>query len=200
MSHERSCRSPGERGRESCHPHRMLTRFNAVEINSSFYKPHRRQTYERWAASAPPDFAFSVKIPKAITHELRLAAAAMPLFDAFLEQAQGLGTKLRCLLVQLPPSLAFDSRLAGRFGANCGNATLDRSRSSRATRVGSLLKRMFCSRTSGSHAYSPIPCATMQGPHRVGGKRSFICGFTAHAECTGPGTRRPAGIARAATA
>ena len=96
---------------------RYATRFNAVEINSSFYRPHRRQTYERWAASAPPDFAFSVKIPKAITHELRLAAAAMPLFDAFLEQAQGLGTKLRCLLVQLPPSLAFDSRLAGRFGA-----------------------------------------------------------------------------------
>lgn len=95
---------------------RYATRLNAVEINSSFYRPHRRQTYERWAASTPPGFAFSVKLPKAITHALRLAAA-MPAFDIFLEQAQGLGAKLRCLLVQLPPSLGFDARLAGTFGA-----------------------------------------------------------------------------------
>ena len=95
---------------------RYATRFNAVEINSAFYRPHRRQTYERWAESTPRDFAFSVKIPKAITHEQRLRAA-VPLFDAFLEQAQGLGAKLHWLLVQLPPSLAFESRLAGRFAA-----------------------------------------------------------------------------------
>lgn len=95
---------------------RYATRLSAVEINSSFYRPHRRQTYERWAAGTPADFAFSVKLPKTITHELRLAAA-MPAFDPFLEQAQGLGPKLRCLLVQLPPSLSFDSRLVGRFGA-----------------------------------------------------------------------------------
>ncbi|MDM0022429.1 DUF72 domain-containing protein [Variovorax saccharolyticus] len=95
---------------------RYATRFNAVEINSSFYRPHRRLTYERWAASTPPDFAFSAKVPKAITHERRLNAA-MPLIDAFLEQAQGLGPKLRWLLVQLPPSLAFESKVAGRFAA-----------------------------------------------------------------------------------
>ncbi|MGJ7505922.1 DUF72 domain-containing protein [Variovorax sp. GT1P44] len=87
-----------------------------MEINSSFYRPHRRQTYERWAASTPSGFAFSVKLPQAITHELRLVSA-MPMFDPFWEQVQGLGERLRCLLVQLPPSLAFDSRVAGRFGA-----------------------------------------------------------------------------------
>lgn len=95
---------------------RYATRFGAVEINSSFYRPHRRQTYERWAASTPPDFAFSVKVPKTITHELRLGRA-MPAFDAFWDQVQGLGDRLGCLLVQLPPSLAFESRLAGRFSA-----------------------------------------------------------------------------------
>ncbi|MEJ8859782.1 DUF72 domain-containing protein [Variovorax robiniae] len=94
---------------------RYATRFNAVEINSSFYRPHRRQTYERWAASTPPDFAFSVKLPQAITHELRLVRT-MPVFDAFWDQVQGLGERLRCLLVQLPPTLAFDARVAGRFG------------------------------------------------------------------------------------
>jgi uncharacterized protein YecE (DUF72 family) len=95
---------------------RYATKFHAVEINSSFYRPHRWQTYQRWAASTPPDFAFSVKLPQAITHELRLVGA-MSVFDPFWDQVQGLGDRLRCLLVQLPPSLVFDSRVAGRFGA-----------------------------------------------------------------------------------
>ena len=35
---------------------RYATRFDAVEINSSFYRPHQRKTYQRWAASTPPGF------------------------------------------------------------------------------------------------------------------------------------------------
>lgn len=96
---------------------RYATRFNAVEINSSFYRPHRRQTYERWSSSTPATFAFSVKVPKTVTHESRLASAALPLFEAFLDEAQGLGAKLRWLLVQLPPSLAFEARLVDRFAS-----------------------------------------------------------------------------------
>jgi len=95
---------------------RYATRLDAVEINSSFQRPHRRETYERWAASTPPGFAFSVKLPQVITHEQRLVGA-MPAFDAFRDQVEGLGERLGCLLVQLPPSLAFDARVAGRFGA-----------------------------------------------------------------------------------
>jgi uncharacterized protein YecE (DUF72 family) len=86
---------------------RYASRFSAVEINSSFYRPHRRQTYERWAASTHAGFRFSVKAPRALTHELRLATpeAVLP---AFLKQATGLGEKLDVILVQLPPKLAFD--------------------------------------------------------------------------------------------
>src|SRR3984885_16225927 len=98
------------------HLHRYARQFNAVEINSSFYRPHRRATYERWAATVPDDFAFAVKLPKQITHELRLAAAETAL-DIFLYQARGLGAKLGPLLVQLPPSLAFDSDVAHAFFA-----------------------------------------------------------------------------------
>jgi len=98
------------------HLHRYAQRFNAVEINSSFYRPHRRTTYERWAATVPDEFAFAVKLPKQITHELRLAAA-QPALDIFLDQARGLGAKLGLLLVQLPPSLAFDSAVAQAFFA-----------------------------------------------------------------------------------
>jgi len=93
---------------------RYARRFNAVEINSSFHRPHRRATYERWAASVPADFAFAVKAPREITHDLRLAGAGAAL-DAFLAQATGLGDKLGALLFQLPPSLVFDARTAGVF-------------------------------------------------------------------------------------
>jgi uncharacterized protein YecE (DUF72 family) len=99
---------------EGSHLQRYAQRFNAVEINSSFYRPHRRATYERWAASTPADFAFAVKVPKTITHERRLIDATA-LLDPFLEQASGLGGKLAVLLVQLPPSLAFDEKTASGF-------------------------------------------------------------------------------------
>src|SRR4029078_10043559 len=59
--------------------------FNAVEINSSFYRPHRRATYERWAASVPAEFRLAVKVPKAVTHERRLEDAGDRL-DHFLSE------------------------------------------------------------------------------------------------------------------
>jgi uncharacterized protein YecE (DUF72 family) len=96
------------------HLERYARRLNAVEINSSFYKPHRHATYARWAASVPADFSFAVKMPRAITHELRLIKTEAAL-DAFLEQATGLGDKLGPLLIQLPPSLAFEARTAKTF-------------------------------------------------------------------------------------
>ena len=96
------------------HLERYARRFNAVEINSSFYRPHRRGTYERWAASVPDDFSFAVKIPKEITHTRRLSDTASPL-DAFLDQVVGLGAKLGVLLVQLPPKLEFERRFADTF-------------------------------------------------------------------------------------
>lgn len=96
------------------HLERYARRLNAVEINSSFYRPHQRKTYERWAGSVPAGFRFSVKVPKAITHEQRLADCGA-LLDAFVAGVDGLGDKLGVLLVQLPPRLALDKRVVGRF-------------------------------------------------------------------------------------
>jgi len=93
---------------EGTHLQRYAGRFNAAEINSSFYRQHRPATYERWAAIVPANFRFAVKVPKAITHDQRLVAADV-LLDVFLEEASGLGEKLGCLLVQLPPSFAYDA-------------------------------------------------------------------------------------------
>jgi uncharacterized protein YecE (DUF72 family) len=96
------------------HLERYARRLDAVEINSSFYRPHQRKTYQRWARSVPAGFRFSVKAPKAMTHEQRLADCGA-LLDRFVSEVIGLGDRLGVLLVQLPPQLAFDRRVAGRF-------------------------------------------------------------------------------------
>ncbi len=94
--------------------------FNAVEINSSFYRPHKPETYARWAASAPEDFRFSVKLPRTITHEKRLRDVAEPL-ARFIGEVSHLGAKLGPLLAQLPPSLGFDAALADGFFSELRN-------------------------------------------------------------------------------
>jgi uncharacterized protein YecE (DUF72 family) len=85
-----------------------------VEINSSFYRPHQPKTYARWASSVPSTFRFSVKVPRMITHQLRLQQCEAPLL-AFLEEVSTLEGKLGCILVQLPPSLALEVAQAKRF-------------------------------------------------------------------------------------
>ncbi|MRW84915.1 DUF72 domain-containing protein [Pseudoduganella sp. FT26W] len=96
------------------HLERYAAVLNAVEINSSFYRPHQPQTYARWAGSVPDDFRFSIKLPKTITHERRLKDIAA-LLDQFAAEAGTLGSKLGCVLVQLPPSLALDMAVADDF-------------------------------------------------------------------------------------
>ena len=105
------------------HLERYAQRLGAVEINSSFYRPHLPKTYQRWAGAVPADFRFAVKMPREITHTRRLVAAEQPLAQ-FLSEAGMLGAKLGPLLVQLPPSLVFEEatviaffrRLRGCFG------------------------------------------------------------------------------------
>jgi len=93
---------------------RYASRLNGAEINSSFYRPHAAATYERWAATVPASFRFAVKIPRLITHERALTRARDPLLR-FLGEIAGLGPKLGPLLLQLPPSFAFEPRRVGRF-------------------------------------------------------------------------------------
>ena len=96
------------------HLQRYATRLCAAEINSSFYRQHRKTTYARWADSVPSEFRFSVKMPKQVTHELRLNVP-VEVVENFLAEVSGLGEKLGCLLVQLPPSLPFDPHIASAF-------------------------------------------------------------------------------------
>jgi uncharacterized protein YecE (DUF72 family) len=93
---------------------RYAARFNCVEINSCFHRPHRASTYQRWADSVGRDFRFAVKLPKAITHERRLIGCRDEI-ARFAEEIAGLGGRRGPLLVQLPPKLAFDEATSEAF-------------------------------------------------------------------------------------
>jgi uncharacterized protein YecE (DUF72 family) len=96
------------------HLERYAAVFPAVEINSSFYRPHRPETYRRWGESVPDNFRFSVKVPRAITHERRLQNADELVFR-FSQEVGELKARLGCLLVQLPPSLGFNRHTVTAF-------------------------------------------------------------------------------------
>jgi uncharacterized protein YecE (DUF72 family) len=93
---------------------RYASVFPSLEINSSFHRPHRASTWQKWRDSVPKHFRFSVKMPKTISHERKLVGCEEPL-EQFLEEVSELGGKLEILLLQLPPKLAFDERVASSF-------------------------------------------------------------------------------------
>ncbi len=99
---------------EGSHIERYSKVLACTEINSSFYRPHRPSTYVRWAAMTPENFQFSVKAPKAITHECDLSPTRTQLQD-FLNEARCLGGKLGPILFQLPPRQDFDKDRARDF-------------------------------------------------------------------------------------
>jgi uncharacterized protein YecE (DUF72 family) len=108
-------RSAGSKFAESgSHLSRYSKVLRGTEINSSFARSHSTKTYAKWASSTPRGFRFAVKMNRAITHDARLRRARKPL-EQFLTEVAGLGSKLGPLLVQLPPSLEFDSRVARTF-------------------------------------------------------------------------------------
>jgi uncharacterized protein YecE (DUF72 family) len=104
------------------HLERYAATFNAVEINSSFYRHHQAKTYRRWSESAPPDFRFAVKLARVFTHDQALDGP----YDEMREILAGvseLGEKLGSILVQLPPKLAFDGPVAHAFFREIRQAT-----------------------------------------------------------------------------
>jgi uncharacterized protein YecE (DUF72 family) len=108
-------RAGGSRfGASGTHLERYSRRFDCAEINSSFHRPHAVTTYAKWRASTPPAFRFAVKMPRTISHDLRLQDAREP-FAAFLAQTDGLADKRGPMLLQLPPSLSFDRSVVTRF-------------------------------------------------------------------------------------
>lgn len=84
------------------------TRFETVEVNSAFYRLPEAGVFERWAASTPTDFVFSVKASRYLTHVRRLKEPGDSV-ERLMKRARHLGSKLGPVLLQLPPNLRFDA-------------------------------------------------------------------------------------------
>jgi uncharacterized protein YecE (DUF72 family) len=75
------------------------TKFNSVEIDSTFYRAPSKSTVQGWERKTPPGFAFAAKIPQSITHE-RVLVDCEAEFKEFVQTMDLLGDKLGPLLLQ----------------------------------------------------------------------------------------------------
>jgi uncharacterized protein YecE (DUF72 family) len=75
------------------------TRFNSVEVDSTFYRTPAVSTVKAWARKTPEGFVFAAKVPQVITHEKVLVDCDAE-FEEFVETMDALGDKLGPLLFQ----------------------------------------------------------------------------------------------------
>lgn len=81
--------------------------FRAVEVDSTWYALPDARAVRVWNERTPRDFTFTLKMPREITHELRLRGAA-EITAAFLDRARQLGAKLGPILLQMGPDFGPD--------------------------------------------------------------------------------------------
>ena len=92
------------------------SKFRTVEINYTFYRMPTSKIVNGWAARVPPEFRFTLKAPKRITHDKRLRAAEVAdSLRTFVSVAGELGPQLAALLFQLPPNFKKDLPLLSEF-------------------------------------------------------------------------------------
>ncbi len=88
--------------------------FSTVEVNNSFYRLPSEKAFINWKNATPPEFVFSVKVSRFITHIKRLRDTAEPVTN-FLSRARLLEGKLGPLLYQLPRSMKSDYQALEEF-------------------------------------------------------------------------------------
>lgn len=88
--------------------------FNAVEVNSTFYRLPNPSLLQRWSSITPPDFIFSIKIWRRISHDLRLKNVQKEIQD-FYPSVLPLQEKTKVFLLQTPPSFIPDINLLNEF-------------------------------------------------------------------------------------
>ncbi len=90
------------------------TVFASVELNVTFYRLLKPETFCRWQGESPPGFVFSAKGSRFITHIRRLADVEEPLVR-FFDGVLRLGDKLRVILWQFPPGFVRNTGRLHRF-------------------------------------------------------------------------------------
>jgi len=79
------------------------SKFDTVEVDSTFYRIPRAQTVLKWKQQTPIGFVFSLKFPRVITH-VKMLKDCEDETKVFLERVGLLGEKLGPLLLQFPSS------------------------------------------------------------------------------------------------
>jgi len=77
------------------------TRFDSVEVDSTFYRCPTIEAVNNWHFKTPPGFIFSLKIPRTITHDKILLDCDQE-FETFMDTVDVLDDKLGPLLFQFP--------------------------------------------------------------------------------------------------
>lgn len=85
-------------------------RFNAVEVNATFYRSFSDQTYLKWKDRAPDGFRYVLKVPRAISHDKLLRNAEQEIHE-FSCAADLLGDAFEMFLLQISPSQPYDPGL-----------------------------------------------------------------------------------------
>jgi uncharacterized protein YecE (DUF72 family) len=89
--------------------------FRTIEINGTFYRLQRPESFGRWVEETPDDFVFTVKAPRFITHIRRLREPEAPVANFLASGVLRLGSKLGPILWQFPPNFKFDPELMRQF-------------------------------------------------------------------------------------
>ncbi len=87
--------------------HYYAEHFSTTEINTTFYHLPRQSTVENWLHQVPENFRFSIKISRYLTQMKKLLEPEEPL-ERFFTAIEPVKYLCGIILLQLPPSLAFD--------------------------------------------------------------------------------------------
>lgn len=81
--------------------------FNSVEINATFYRTFKDQTYEKWRQRAPQGFGYVLKAPRLITHRKYLVDVEDDIRQ-FYRSCTLLEEKFELILLQVAPNMSYD--------------------------------------------------------------------------------------------
>jgi uncharacterized protein YecE (DUF72 family) len=88
--------------------------FDTVEINNSFYRLPKPETFDAWAAQAPPGFRYAVKANRFLTQAKKLKDCEEPM-ARMMPAFRHLGETLGPVLYQLPPRFKVNLERLERF-------------------------------------------------------------------------------------
>jgi len=83
-------------------------KLTSIEINGTFYRTQKADSFRKWAQETPDDFVFSLKGPQFATNRRVLAEAGDSIERFFASGVLELKSKLGPILWQMAPTKKFD--------------------------------------------------------------------------------------------